>query len=306
MIKVSVIVPVYNTANYLERCLDSLINQSLKEIEIIVVNDSSPDNAKEILENYKDKIKIINHNQNQGIGKSRNAGIKIANGEYIGFVDSDDYVDGDMYLDYYNYATKNNLDILSGHYYKDINNRLEIFNNPYFNISNLNNNVNLINLIDYGPCNKIFKRKMIKENNIWFEEKLKFEDMPFVLKALKHASDNGHINKAYYFYNVRSESETTTIDFRTKDIFSILDIINNYYEDNTAELEYLNIVQVTRYMLKQKYQKNKKERKKFIDFGFNYLNNNFPNWRKNKYYKEESPLKRVVKNSKMLLKLYCI
>ena len=115
--KVSVIVPVYNTKDYLDKCLDSLINQTLEDMEIIVINDGSKENVEDIITKYKDKIVYIK-NTNHGIGYSRNLGIKKAKGEYIGFVDSDDYVNRDMYLDYYNYAKENDLDIVVADYYR--------------------------------------------------------------------------------------------------------------------------------------------------------------------------------------------
>ena len=98
-IKVSVIVPVYNVEKYLHRCLDSIINQTLKEIEIICVNDCSTDSSLNILEDYKDKedrIIIINHQKNLRLAAARNSGMKVAKGEYISFIDSDDYIENNF------------------------------------------------------------------------------------------------------------------------------------------------------------------------------------------------------------------
>ena len=113
MAKISVVVPVYNVEAYLERCLDSLINQTLSDIEIICVNDGSTDSSPEKLEEFAKKdsrIKIINQ-ENGGLSAARNTGIEAATGEYIGFVDSDDYVDLDFYEKLYNAATSHNADI---------------------------------------------------------------------------------------------------------------------------------------------------------------------------------------------------
>ena len=100
-IKVSIIVPVYNNEKYLRRCLESLVNQSLKDIEIILINDCSTDKSIDILngyeEKYSEKITLINLNENKRPGGARNRGIEAAKGEYLGFVDSDDYVEKDMY-----------------------------------------------------------------------------------------------------------------------------------------------------------------------------------------------------------------
>ena len=114
MVKVSVIVPVYNVYDYLGKCLDSLVNQTLKDIEIIVVNDGSPDNSEEIIDIYKKKYKCIKayKKENGGLSDARNYGIKRAQGEYIAFIDSDDYVDTQMLEKMYQKAKKDNLDIV--------------------------------------------------------------------------------------------------------------------------------------------------------------------------------------------------
>ena len=119
-IKVSIIVPVYNVKKYLSKCLGSLRDQTLKEIEIICVNDGSTDGSDKLLNTlakYDSRIVIINQ-ENQGLSAARNAGIKIAKGEYIGFVDSDDWVDIDFYEKLYNAAKKFDCDIASGDFYR--------------------------------------------------------------------------------------------------------------------------------------------------------------------------------------------
>ena len=114
MIKVSVVVPVYNTSKYLRRCLDSLVNQTLKNIEIIIVNDKSTDNSKDIIKEYENKyqnIKVIHNKINKGIGYNRNLGIEIASGKYIAFVDSDDYIDLNLYEKMYEYSEEKKLNL---------------------------------------------------------------------------------------------------------------------------------------------------------------------------------------------------
>ena len=113
--KVSVVIPVYKVEPWIRECLDSLVNQTLKEIEIICVDDGSPDNSGAILDEYaqKDKrIKVI-HQENGGVQKARNAGLDVAKGEYIALLDSDDYVDVRAYETAYNFAKKDNVDILN-------------------------------------------------------------------------------------------------------------------------------------------------------------------------------------------------
>ena len=132
MIKISVIVPVYNVENYLIQCLDSIINQTLKDIEIICVDDCSPDNSIEILEEYKNKdnrISIIRHSNNQGLGPARNTGLKHANGEYISFVDSDDYIDKNFLFYLYSTAKKYDSDVTNT---INIKNRKRLPNSLFF------------------------------------------------------------------------------------------------------------------------------------------------------------------------------
>ena len=114
MPKVSIIVPVYNMQNYLKKCFDSLINQTLADVEIIVVNDESTDNSPEIIEAYAlmdKRIKVINR-KNGGLSMARNSGMSVATGEYIGFVDSDDWVELEMYEKMYDLASKHSADIV--------------------------------------------------------------------------------------------------------------------------------------------------------------------------------------------------
>ena len=117
MPKVSVIIPVYKTEDYLRKCLDSVCNQTLKDIEIICINDCSPDGCLEILKEYASKderIKIIDFKENKGAACARNAGIDAAQGEYLGFVDSDDFIDLDFYEKLYIKAKETNAQIVKG------------------------------------------------------------------------------------------------------------------------------------------------------------------------------------------------
>lgn len=155
--KISIIVPVYNVEKYLERCLDSILSQSFNAFELILVNDGSTDNSYKICEkySYNDKrIKLINK-ENGGLSSARNAGIEASQGEYIGFIDSDDYIDKFMYEILYNYAEKNKSDIVICKYKKvDANFGMN---------ENLNYNVEEINYSNFQALNQLYE-----ENNIEF------------------------------------------------------------------------------------------------------------------------------------------
>lgn len=313
MKKVSVIVPAYNVEKYIGRCLDSLVNQTLKDIEIIVINDCSKDNTLGIINEYANKyknIKTINNKVNCGIGKVRNIGIDKAAGEFIAFIDSDDYVDINMLKECYEYATSNDLDIVVCNYYKifeDSDNKEE-WNIENFDISNLHNNKELLFKINTSPWNKLYKKSLFEDKKMRFPEKIKYEDLALMTLLLSKAKRIGHINKAFNYYMVRGKSETTTVDEKVYDIFKILDIINDYYKKvkgMNLEIEYLNIEKILTYTISQRTIGNNKFRNKFINDAFLYLNSEFPNWRKNKYYLRRDKLKRFIEQNKFITKVYC-
>ena len=177
--KISVIVPVYNVYNYIDKCLNSLVNQTLRDIEIIVVNDGSPDNSEEIIEKYIKKYSNIKYykKKNGGISDARNYGLKYATGEYIGFVDSDDYVKENMYEEMYNKALTDNYDMVVcdlNYVYDDKIIRVDC------GIKKDTENVKSIYIDNYPVVwNKIFKRELF--NNIQFKCGVWFEDVELLM-----------------------------------------------------------------------------------------------------------------------------
>lgn len=315
--KVSVIVPVYNTEKYLRRCLDSLVNQTIEDIEIIVINDCSPDNSKEILKEYekkyKDKIKVFHNKTNKGIGYNRNYGIKKATGEYIGFVDSDDWVNETMYDKLYKKAKEDNLDLVLCNFHKMLekeNNLEEIASSEisYFKNTNLKQTPNLLLDVELAPWNKLYKKELIKE--ITFPENLKYEDTIFVLKAMARSKKIGMVDEKLNYYLVRSKSETTVMNKKVYDILKVSKMMidelksHDYYNDVKDYAEAMTIRNLFRYTLQQRYQKDKKLANGFIDDAFKFLNEEFPNWKQNKIWKKRNILKRMVEQSKLLTKLY--
>lgn len=318
--KVSVVVPVYNTEKYLRRCLDSLVNQTLKDIEIIIINDNSPDNSKLILDEYekkyKDKIKVFHNKTNKGIGYNRNLGIKKATGEYIAFVDSDDWVNETMYEKMYNKAKKDNLDLVVCNFHKmlekenDESEEIEPhYKLKYFEDTVLKDKPELLLEVNLAPWNKLYKKELL--SGVEFPEKLKYEDAIVVVKAMARAKKIGMVDEKLNYYIVRSKSETTVMDKKVYDILEITKMIikelksHDYYDDIKAYVEAMTIRNLFRYTLQQKYQKDKKIRNDFIDKVFNYLNDEFPNWKSNKIWKQRNFLKRMIEGSKVLTKIYC-
>ena len=178
--KISIIIPVYNTQDYLCECLDSIINQTLKEIEIICVDDNSTDNSLKILEEYKEKDSriIILKNEGKGAGGGRNTGLKIATGEFLSFIDSDDFFELNMFEEMYNKAKKTNSDIVVCNANKyNTNKKIFIdYKNPFipneikhlttFNYKDIQEE--FFNYFSNNVWNKIYKRSFIKDNKIKF------------------------------------------------------------------------------------------------------------------------------------------
>ncbi len=211
MIKVSVIVPVYNTEEYLDKCLQSLVNQTLEEIEIICVNDGSTDNSIKILKKYEKqypRIKILEQ-QNLKQGAARNRGVKAANGEYIGYVDSDDWVDTDFFEKLYNTAKKYDSDIALATNIRIGNGktkkRLDITKEGMY--SSLQNKFDVCKQAkNECPTNKIYRREFLLKHEITWPEGVYCEDKIYTLKAVYYANSVVTVPNVNYYYYRRSGS----------------------------------------------------------------------------------------------------
>lgn len=235
MTKVSIIVPVYNTEKFLDTCLSSLVNQTLNDIEIICVNDGSTDNSLDKINSYAQKdsrIKVINQ-ENKKQGAARNNGLRAATGEYIGFVDSDDWVDLNYYEKLYNTAKKYNSDIALAANIRIGNGktkkRLDITKEEVANT--------LQEKIDIGnqaknpcPTNKIYRHSMLKDNNITWPEGVYCEDKLFTIKAVYYANSIVTVPGVSYYYfrnpnstvHTKSKKHTTDKNQAKKDVLEFL------------------------------------------------------------------------------------
>ena len=229
MVDISIIVPIYNASKYLKKCLDSLVNQTKKELEFILINDGSTDDSESIIKSYEDdRIKYFKRS-NHGIGKTRNFGINKSTGKYIMFLDSDDYLKTDACEVLYKRIEKEKLDLVVCDFYRVNSNVLEEKINDFKNTS-LKDNPKLLLDINLAPWNKIYRSDLIKDNKIKFVEDLKYEDAPFVALALLKSKNIGKVNKALVYYMVHDKSETTVRDERIFDIIKIVDIIRGYFK----------------------------------------------------------------------------
>ena len=306
-VDISIVVPVYNAEKYLDRCLTSLVEQTKKEIEIIIINDGSTDNSEKVIKKFKDdRIKYIK-NTNQGIGATRNEGIAKATGKYLMFIDSDDYLEENTCELLFNKAEKDNLDMVVCDFYRENETgekkkeKITTFEN-----TTIKETPELLYKINMSPWNKLYKTKMIKDNNVYFEEDLKYEDTPFVFISMDKAKKIGKIDKCLNHYIIHSNSETTVRDERCFDIFEIIRIVRDYFEDKKYAKESLNrwiIWIVTNFTIQQRNQEDIHIAMNFIDHAFNYLKAIVPDYKNNKYY-EGRGIKKLIEKSRLLTKIY--
>ena len=307
MADISIIVPIYNAEKYLNKCIDSLVNQTKKELEFILVNDGSTDSSEDIIKSYKDKRIKYFKNKNQGIGKTRNFGIDKATGKYLMFLDSDDYLDINACEKLYNKAIKEKSDLVVFDFYRVEETLKEVTINN-FKSSSLKENPNLLLDINLGPCNKLIKRELIDKSNTRFNEELKYEDTPFVTEIIKNANKISKLNEYLHYYVIHSNSETTVRDERVFDIIKIIDIIRNQYKNEKYMEDVVNKLTVrtfTNYTIQQRVQKDIKVGMKFIDEAFSYMKKNIPDYKNNKYYETRGILRRTIEKNKFITKVYC-
>ena len=295
MIKLSIVVPVYNVEKYLKKCLDSLVSQTLKDIEIIVVNDGSKDDSQIIIDDYKKKYsKIIKSfiKENGGLSDARNFGIAKAKGEYIAFLDSDDYVKKDAYEKMYLKAKEKNFDMVVCDFVYAYNDHNDLaYSNVKKDIFDRNMIKNLYSNIYPAAWNKIYRRKVLIDNQILFKKGVWFEDVEFIYRLLPFISNVGVVNEDLIYYVQRDSSITKTYDKRLYDHVNnwdgILDFYRNrqLYNDYKKELEYAYVRYVYATFIKQcTNYKEKKEYDDAVNYAIIKRREFFPKYRKNSLF----------------------
>lgn len=298
--KVSVIIPVYGVEKYIGKCLDSLVNQTLKDIEIIVVNDGTKDNSQKIIDKYAKKYKNIKAliKENGGQGSARNYGLEHATGEYIGYVDGDDYVEYDMYEKLYNKAKENDLDVvICGNY-----NVSEDYKNKTTDLEFTKFDDNFINALlgKKAVWNKIYKRNIIGKTT--FRSKVWYEDFDFSINVICKANRIGYVNEPLYDYLIREGSTMNNSNvLRNLEILEAFDNIlkSSMYDDNKEIIEFLAIdhIYISAIVRIIRSEADKNIKLETIDKLLCYMNDNFPNFKSNSY------LSQLDKNRKIIYKL---
>ncbi|MBR1444799.1 MAG: glycosyltransferase [Firmicutes bacterium] len=252
-IKVSVIVPVYNSEKYLQECLKYLLNQTLEEIEIICINDASTDNSVEILGSavaqYPNKIKAVTLKENSGPGTARNLGISIAKGEYIGFVDSDDLVKPNMFEIMYKKAIEDKADVVDcGYYNEQMRRNAFTVSDDETGLFESEKRCRLAAKSGY-IFSKIIKRTLIVKNEIYFRGKVIYEDIDFLFLVYMYAKNISNVKAILYFYrhNIASSSKKLNLNKVYKDLLGLITAVNERgktskrYKDMRIAVEYITV-----------------------------------------------------------------
>ena len=301
--KVSVIIPVYNVEKYIDKCLNSLVNQTLKDIEIIVVNDGSIDNSQKIIDNYVKRYpKLVRSfvRENGGQGSARNFGLEQASGEYIAYVDSDDYIEPNMLDLMYEEAISSKSDIVicgsnvvsfEGNLLKE--ESAVIYNDPKLDII----------LGKMAVWNKIYKREFLLKSNVKFREHVWYEDIDFTMKLLMSTNKISFINRNLYNYLLRPGSTMNNTNIKRN--LELLQAFNemiyyfkkhNIYESKYDEIEFVAIyhIYITAITRVINIKANIKLKKAIIKEFVKYMKVNFKGFKKNKYIKNLDINKKII------------
>ncbi len=267
--KISVIIPVYKVEKFLHRCVESVVKQDYKNLEIILVDDGSPDNCPQMCDEWAEKderIKVV-HKKNGGLSDARNAGLNVATGEFVTFLDSDDY-----FFPNFSNACKLAIENKQQHVLSFGKSKEKIYGKPY----------------SISACMKLFNLNFLKEKNIKFLNGVYHEDVPFTLEILINTNKIKSYKENFYYYDVSSaesitrEKNEAKFIKRFRDIYSSLEYVNQKYSNILNERQFAQFISRTAYgtiklahaIKSQEYQtemvelinKNKKYFKHPLDF----------------------------------------
>ncbi|MBT2736739.1 glycosyltransferase [Bacillus sp. ISL-7] len=258
--KISVVIPVYNVENYLHRCVDSVLNQTFQDFEIILIDDGSKDHSGKICDEYAQKDKRIKvfHKKNARVSAARNDGIKMAKGKFISFIDSDDWIEPEMYQEMINRAEKLNLDFIMCDYKKRSNDYEDIRTQPirggYYSKHDIKNELFqcliMFESIEYPPTISnwvcLFNLEFLKKNTLYYDEDIHYdEDSIFGSKIMYHAT-NFYYLKDHHFYNYFYNPNSTTNTYNEKKWNSFLKINERLvkYFGNTIEYDFSRQIKI--------------------------------------------------------------
>ena len=292
MVKVSIIVPIYKVEKYLKRCLESLVSQTFQEIEIICVNDGSPDQSQKIVDEYVEKYPHLVKGylkENGGLSDARNYGLNLASGDYVAFIDSDDWVEPEMIEKMYRAAREQEADLVTKEkeslYISGIRQESTDF---------------MRNVLLSGPSawNKLYKKDLFLKTDIRYPKGLWYEDLATTLRLIMNTNKIAHVKEAFVHYIQREGSIMATLNEKVLDIYKVLELIEDYYKSNgyydqyKDEIEFLYVEHVilTSLLNWRKFENGDLYLKKAIS----YMNKKFPKWVENPYIQKQSKKEKVV------------
>lgn len=323
MAKVSIIVPVYNSERYIGKCIDSLLTQTHEDIELILVDDCSKDHSYEIMKKRAHeeprKIRLVKNPENKGAGASRNVGLDIANGDYIGFIDSDDYIDRDTVKKMHDALEKDDIDIARI-------NRKIVYRNHDFSFLGRKLDVREDGIIvpkrelEYltsdspGVTNKLFTRELI--DNRRFPEQLKWEDYPFSIPLMYQAKGVETVPDVFYYYTLNFSGTTVgdaaKVSPKLLDIFTCSDLIRKELpieedEELKSRIDFL-CIQNCLQRVRDIFYSNLplEEKKELINLISTLIKKKYGDWQTNPLYQEYKKSRLFYKTTIDLIEKYLL
>lgn len=298
--KLSVIVPMYNVQEYIRECLDSLVRQTLQDMEVIMVDDGCTDDTASIAQeyaNYNMNFHLL-HKKNGGLSDARNYGLKFAKGEYIAFLDSDDFVEATLYEKMIQKASEGNDIVVTDieYYYKDNHDKCYVMKGlSEWETDSIQKKALLSPMFAW---NKIYIASLFKENSLTYPVGTWYEDIPVTTILFAKASSIGYLDECLMHYRQRESSIMASNNSpRIEEIFGVMELVRDTFKKNDlfdkyyAEIEYLHIEHLRLYgmfrfirspYLKDCYRKS-----------CEVMKENFPSWKKNQYIKNLSNKNRI-------------
>lgn len=300
--KVTIIIPAYNSQEYIERCLDSVLVQTFRDFEVLVINDGSTDNTGEVVKGYAEKNKQIRYveQKNMGVAKTRNKALKLANGEFVAFLDNDDFIDND-YIEKL-LPSKNEDIVISGYRRSDARGRI---------VKEVRlEKTNWSKFVVPAPWAKIYKRKYLLDNKIEFLDNNIGEDVYFNLIALLSTGKIKILRYVGYNWFFNEKSVSNTKQKRYSDI-NVFDLLNESYDElkkrelldaNYDQLELFYYRYIVWFLLYAAKGAKKAEIDKIYDELFEWLGKRFPDYKSNKLLKGDLP--GEVRSTRIVYKIF--
>lgn len=290
MSKVSIIVPIYNCENYLANCIESILNQSFSDFEVLLIDDGSTDSSYTIINTYRYDSRVrIFHQENRGQASARNLGIKNADSKYITFIDSDDYIDKNMIKCLFELSLKENADITICDIIKVKNNQTYYFKNySYFTDDFRKNYV----VSHPGPVAKLYKKDLFTKNNLYFKENTIYEDLATMPLLGIYAKKIAYLDKGYYYYNIYSGSTMKQVAYHDKleNIFPVMEYLEHEFYKRSKEhfIEEIEFLYIEHLLYSASLRFLKFDKIDILKRIQTIIKNKYPNFKKNSYYAKKS------------------